>query len=264
MTEYGRIRGLLRLGRLLVMMVLCWLDGVLQRPRTLEERCEWRRRWSRRTIALLGMKLHVEGRVPHTGLVVCNHLSYVDVLVVGAVLPSVFVSKAEVRGWPIVGLLTDRAGTIYLQRGSVRAAAEVNRAIASALMTDVPVAIFPEGTTTAGDNLLPFHAALFEPAVRSHSPVWPSSLSYDFRSGGSACAKVAYWGDDVFLAHLMRLSRLPEITATLRFAAGPVKAERRGDAASESWEAVARLMLHREDISAPHRTTDAAVQATVA
>jgi lyso-ornithine lipid O-acyltransferase len=259
-TEYSRVRGYFRLLKLLGMMILCWLDGIAEHPQTLEERCAWRQKWSRRSVAVLGMSLQVEGPVPQTGLVVANHVSYIDVLVLGAVLPCVFVSKDEVKHWPIVGLLTNRAGTIYLQRGSVRAAAEVNRAIASALMTDVPVGIFPEGTTTDGSNLLPFHAALFEPAMRSQSPVWPAAISYDFHTGESATRKVAYFGDDVFLPHLVRLARLHPITATVRFAAEPLHAERRGDAANASWQSVARLLLRRDD--APSARPDRTAQQT--
>ncbi len=245
-AEYSALRGWLRVAKLFVVLFVSWAHGLVMRPQSLEQRSRWRQFWCRRVVSALGFDLRVYGRLPSSGLVVSNHLSYMDVLVLGALLPAVFVSKAEVRRWPFIGPITARGGTIYLNRESVRAAAEVNRAIAKALAADLPVLIFPEGTTTGGDELLPFHAALFEPAQRSQAAIWPVAISYSHASGNEAVGRIPYWGEDVFFAHLSRLMRLKNIRAQVRVAQEPVLAGNRTDAAAAGWSAVHNLLQHPE------------------
>lgn len=179
---------------------------------------------------------------PASGLVVSNHTSYVDVLTLGSVLPAIFVSKSEVRGWPLVGPLITRGGTIFLERGRARAAAEANRAVAQTLAERVPVVIFPEGTTTAGDHVLPFHGALFESAMRQHAPVWAASVSYSFADGKSAARTVAYIDDDTLLPHLFRLAGRKGLVASVRFAPQPILAQDRATAAQVARTEVLSLL----------------------
>lgn len=223
-------------------MCAAWVHGCVVRPRTLAERGAWRGMWAGRILRSLGITMVVEGRPPASGLVVSNHMSYVDVLTLGSVLPAIFVSKSEVRGWPLVGPLITTGGTIFLERGKARAAAEANRAVAKTLAEDVPVVIFPEGTTTAGDRVLPFHGALFDSAVRQAVDIWPASVSYSFADGKDAAGTVAYFGDDTLMPHLMRLAGRNNVVAHVRFAAEPVAAVDRAAAAQASRTEVISLL----------------------
>jgi 1-acyl-sn-glycerol-3-phosphate acyltransferase len=223
-------------------MGAAWIHGCIVWPRTQAERGAWRGVWAGRVLRSLGIVIVVEGTPPVSGLVVANHMSYVDVLTLGSVLPAIFVSKAEVRGWPLVGPLITRGGTLFLERGRARAAAEINRAVGQTLAEDVPVVIFPEGTTTAGDRVLPFHSALFESAVRQGAEVWPASVSYSFSSGESAARIVAYIDDDTLMPHLCRLAGKRNLVAHVRFAAVPVIAADRAAAAQAARTEVLSLL----------------------
>ncbi len=243
-NEYGRLRGYARLIKFF--LVLLWTGVLLLvvRPRTLAQRSFWRQRMCLRIAACMGMHIDVMGRVPATGMIVCNHLSYLDAVVLGAVWPAVFVAKSEVRKWPLVGWLTAGGGTVYLQRENVRAAVEVNRALASALQQQLPIVVFPEGTTTGATDPLPFHPALFDPALRSGASVWPAALAYTINGRSERVAdRVCYWGDMTFLPHLVGLMRQRNIRAVLRVADAPVVAAARNQAAAMAHDAV-QTMLH--------------------
>jgi 1-acyl-sn-glycerol-3-phosphate acyltransferase len=232
-----------RLVRLVMTLLAAWAHGWIAHPQTRAERGAWRALWARRVLNSLGIEMVVNGPLPSTGLVAANHLSYVDVLALGSVVPGIFVSKAEVRGWPLVGHLIDRGGTIFLQRESARAAAEANRSVSTTLAEEVPVVLFPEGTTTAGDHVLPFHGALFEPAVRQGAAIWPACISYHLRNGEDAAHTVAYHGDDTLLPHLIRLAGARhQIVAHVRFAAEPVVAADRSSAAMMARAEVVSLL----------------------
>lgn len=233
---------IVRLVRMLITMCVAWVHGCIVRPCTLAERGAWRGMWAGRILRSLGITMVVEGRPPVSGLVVANHMGYVDVLTLGSVLPAIFVSKSEVSGWPLVGPLITRGGTVFLERGRPRAAAEVNRAIAKTLAERVPVVIFPEGTTTAGDRVLPFHGALFDSAVRQGAEIWAASVSYGFAGGQDAAGTVAYFGDDTLMPHLFRLAGKSNLIAYVRFAAEPVVAHDRASAALASRAAVVSLL----------------------
>lgn len=229
---------------MLITMCAAWVHGCIVRPRTLAERGAWRGMWAGYILRSLGIRMVIEGRPPASGLVVANHMSYVDVLTLGSVLPAIFVSKSEVRGWPLVGPLITRGGTIFLERGRARAAAEANRVVAKTLAERVPVVIFPEGTTTAGDRVLPFHGALFESAIRQGAEVWPASVSYSFLDGENAARTVAYFGDDTLMPHLFRLAGRNDVVAHVRFAAAPIAATDRARAAIAAREEVVALLSY--------------------
>jgi 1-acyl-sn-glycerol-3-phosphate acyltransferase len=111
-------------------------------------------------------------------LVVANHVSWIDIYVINAVMPVAFVAKAEVRHWPVLGWLAARNDTVFLQRGSRGHAHVVNQQVAELLGSGQHVAVFPEGTTTDGRSLLHFHAALLQPALSAGKPVLPVAISY--------------------------------------------------------------------------------------
>lgn len=141
------------------------------------QRIQW---WSAKTLRLLGISLEVDGRALAAGhLVVANHVSWLDIAAVHAVLPQArFVSKADVKHWPLVGALVTGAGTLFIERESKRDALRVVHQAAAALQAGECVAFFPEGTTGAGPALLPFHANLLQAAVSVQAPVLPVVLRW--------------------------------------------------------------------------------------
>lgn len=155
--------------------------------------------WSQKMVAHLGVALEVRG-TPHPSakLVVGNHVSWLDIIAINSVMPSRFVSKAEVASWPIVGRLVTAAGTLYLVRERRRDAMRVLGIMAQALRDGDTVAVFPEGTTGPGGHVMPFHANLLQAAIDAPAPVQPVVISYRER-GHAVSPSAAYVGDiDLF------------------------------------------------------------------
>lgn len=159
--------------------VVLWLFPHLGRPAR-EARIRW---WAGKMFRMLGMRLDVQGAFrPGAKLVAANHISWLDILAVHAVCPEArFVSKAEVRHWPLVSRLVDSARTLYLERERPRDALRVVHEMAAALQAGDTVAVFPEGTTGTGRELLPFHANLLQAAVSTGTPVQPVALHFSDR-----------------------------------------------------------------------------------
>ena len=139
-------------------------------------RAGWLHRGSVRVLKIFHCTATVTGPVPKTGLLVSNHLSYLDIILLSAITPAVFVSKAEVRHWPLFGWLASRAGTVYVERERRTHVGMVNREIEAALADGVLVVVFPEGTSTNGEELLPFRSPLLEPIAHSTQPIAISCL----------------------------------------------------------------------------------------
>ena len=138
-----------------------------------------RRRWSLGLLRVLGMRLEHRGEAVAPGcMLVANHVFWVDIFAINALAPAAFVSKAEVRAWPVIGWLAAKNDTIFLRRGSRGHARIINEETAALLDTGCNVAIFPEGTTTDGATLLHFHAALLQPAIACGHPVQSIALQY--------------------------------------------------------------------------------------
>ena len=136
--------------------------------------------WSRKMFAVMGMRLEVQGEFrPGAKLIVANHISWLDIMAVHAVCPQArFVSKADVQAWPLIGRLVGAAGTLYIVREKARDALRVVHKMADALASGDTVAVFPEGTTGQGHELLPFHANLLQAAIATELPVQPVALRY--------------------------------------------------------------------------------------
>jgi 1-acyl-sn-glycerol-3-phosphate acyltransferase len=136
--------------------------------------------WSKKMLAAMGVALRVEG-VPaeDAGLLVANHISWLDIMVIHAVVPRArFVSKADVKSWPLISRLVEAGGTLYLERERKRDALRVIHVMADALRAGQTVAIFPEGTTSTGHGLLPFHANLLQAAIATNASVQPAALRF--------------------------------------------------------------------------------------
>lgn len=138
--------------------------------------------WSRAMLAMLGVGLEVQGELaPGPALVVANHVSWVDVLAITALRPCVFICKSEVAAWPVLGWLLARVDTIFMRRGSARAASRAMREAGARLRAGASVAVFPEGTSTNGGQVLPFGAAIFQSAWDAGCVVQPLALAYSSR-----------------------------------------------------------------------------------
>lgn len=158
--------------------------------------------WSQRMLAVLDVRLIAEGSPrPGAKLFVANHISWLDIVAINAVAPARFVSKAEVRHWPLLRRLVDAADTLYIERERRRDALRVVHQVAEALQAGDTVAVFPEGTTGDGHALLPFHANILQAAIATETPVQPIALRYADTTHAVSPA-VAYVGDTTLVQSL--------------------------------------------------------------
>jgi 1-acyl-sn-glycerol-3-phosphate acyltransferase len=203
------MRGLLALMRLL-RAVLHVLHGMLVMTRfpTLDaagrhQRIQW---WSAGVLRSVGMTLKVSGTSrPGANLIVANHISWIDIAALHAAVPHArFVSKADVLAWPLLGWLIRNAGTLFIERERKRDAVRVVHAMAEALKAGDTVAVFPEGTTGEGPELLPFHANLLQAAVATSTPIQPVVLRFSDAQHAYSPA-VIYVGETTLLQSVWRV-----------------------------------------------------------
>ncbi|WP_343577364.1 lysophospholipid acyltransferase family protein [Pseudomonas sp.] len=204
------LRAWLRVARLLLVLTLgmalaCFVTLLERLPGR-----DWmplRQRLTRwflaRLTAALPFEVKVQGELPSQPMLwVSNHVSWVDIPLLGALLPLTFLSKAEVRQWPVAGWLAEKAGTLFIRRGSGDARM-VNAQLATQLARGRSLLVFPEGTTTDGQGLRTFHGRLMASAIEAGVPVQPVALRY--RRNGQACELAPFIGDDDLVSHLRRL-----------------------------------------------------------
>jgi 1-acyl-sn-glycerol-3-phosphate acyltransferase len=184
----------------LLLALLLRLDGAHRlRPEPIG------RHWSRLLLRLFDIRVIPSGRPqPGGGLVVANHISWLDIPVLYAQAGTRFVSKSEVQSWPIADWLADAAGTFYLRRGAHGSRPLLARMVPF-LRSGGSVVIFPEGTTTTGEDVRPFHPRLFAAAIESGRAVQPVALHYGPGANGARLAP--FVGDDDLVSHILRLLR---------------------------------------------------------
>lgn len=186
-------------------------------------RARWRsfvmRYWGRMILAALGVDLTVDGEAPAKPfLLVSNHLSYLDIMVIGSQVGVVFVAKSELASWPFIGFICRAANTIFIDRNLRRDLPRVMREIDRQLELGQGVVLFAEGTSSKGATVLPFRPSLLEPAVRSHLPVSYAALSYRTPEHEQpAHLAVCWWGGMDFSPHAVNLATLRQIEAKLVF-----------------------------------------------
>ena len=156
--------------------------AAFRRPTT-PERTRWLQRWCRRVLRVLGIEVRLSGRMPDSGLLVANHLSYLDILVFGALAPTVFVAKMEVRSWAVFGRMARLGGSLFIDRRNLRQVRGIVAAAEAVLRSGALLVVFPEATTTDGSTLLRFAPALFEAAVRAGSEIGAAHISYTLSDG---------------------------------------------------------------------------------
>jgi 1-acyl-sn-glycerol-3-phosphate acyltransferase len=204
----------------------------------------WRARvfhlWARVITRALGMKVTIEGGPPPSPfLLVANHLSYVDIVLLVSTVPCTFVARADLREWPLFGPMVPAGGTLFLNRDLKRDIPRVIEQLKVPYEAGVGVVIFPEGTSSGGETVPPFRSSLLEPAAKGLFPVYHASIRYETPEGQpSARESVCWWGNMEFLPHLIGLFSLPRFTAHLVFGSEPVINGDRKQLATELHEAV--------------------------
>lgn len=155
--------------------------------------------WSTSLLDIFNIRISIaDGDPLHAishGLIVTNHISWLDVFVLNAVVPMRFVAKSEVRGWPVIGWLCARAQTLFIERGKARSAARINIQLVELLKRGECLAVFPEGTTTDGAKVAHFHSSLLQPAIDAGAPLHPIAIRYQDKYGQRS--DVAAYIDDI-------------------------------------------------------------------
>jgi len=212
---FGRF---IRLGWVIIsgMVALAWFLKWHDRN-PVNSRIAWMQWMSRRFLALLHCNVSVSGDVPKSGLIACNHLGYVDILVIGSLCPAIFVAKSDVEAWPIFGWLASRAGTIFVSRNEPAKVATQLREMERPLREGYPVVLFPEGTSSDGSSVLPFRSSLLESVLITECSITPAVISYELMGEGDVGREVAYWGDHRLIPHLGNLLSKSAFTANLSF-----------------------------------------------
>jgi 1-acyl-sn-glycerol-3-phosphate acyltransferase len=162
------------------------------------------------------MKLSVirEGELPKDGaLLISNHISWLDIIVIGQYLPVYFVAKSDISSWPIIGYLSRQGGTIFIRRGNKKSIKATTEKMIWVLKQNSNIVAFPEGTTTSGNEVLSFHASLFQPALLTKSVIQPVVIQYD----GAAKHQAPFIGEDDFVRHLIKMLCLDKVEVRLSF-----------------------------------------------
>ena len=204
-------------------------------------RSRWLQASCRRGLRIFGTDLKVVGRVPERGFVVCNHLSYLDILVVSALAPVTFVAKREVKGWPVFGWFAQLAGTLFVHRESRTHVGQVADEIETALNRDAIVVLFPEGTSSDGKTVLPFRSSLLEPVARNGHEVTSALITYEL-ADGDVGEEVCYWKDMTLVPHLLNLMSKESVRARIQFAHSPARTDDRKELARQLHAEVSAML----------------------
>lgn len=177
--------------------------------------------WSGKLVRILNVTPVVEGPPPDAAqpaaMIAANHVSWLDIFVLASVHPARFIAKSEIRDWPFVGWIVEKAGTLFIRRGGGRRdLAHITERAHAALAEGDCVGLFPEGTTTEGDKLLKFHGALFEPATANGARVHPVAIRYEHEDG-TLCRAASFAGEISFMQSFGLIARQRRIVARVSF-----------------------------------------------
>ncbi len=211
------------------------------------DRARWMQRSCQRILASLGVGSVVVGTPPARGLVVANHLSYLDIIILAAAMPCAFISKKEIGSWPFFGFAARLCGTIFLDRESRQSAEKVAEIMGRRFKYEVPVLLFPDGTSTDGTVVRRFHSRLIDPATSTATPITAAALSFHFadpRPESTLC----WYGDASFLPHLWQTLKMSGYSARVEFCPTAVYTDRR--AAADTTRA--QILAIRERLARGH------------
>ena len=180
--------------------------------------------WARGFARIAGMKIEVIGPVPKPPFfLVSNHLGYVDIPAIRAVVDGIFVAKAEIRNWVVAGKMISDFGMVFVDRQNRRDIPRAGAKIIARLSDGEGVIVFPEGTSTKGDDVLPFNSSFLQFAAQTDLPVSYCSITYRTPEGEPPASQAVCWWDDTpFLSHILHLFSLPGFTAIINFGEAPI------------------------------------------
>lgn len=174
--------------------------------------------WSVRLVELCGVRVriahHQDAQSAPRALMVANHVSWLDIFVINSLHPTRFVAKSDIRGWPLIGWLCEKTGTIFIARGKLRDVRRIYQGLVSSLHAGEHVAFFPEGTTAPQGTMLPFHANLFEAAIEAQVPVQPYAVRY-LDGSGRLHPAADFVGETTFVESIITVLKAGGMTAEL-------------------------------------------------
>jgi len=196
--------------------------------------------WARAFVKISGMRVEVVGVLPRPPFfLVCNHLSYTDVAAIRSVLEGVFVAKGEMESWFLAGRIVSDMGTIFINRQNRRDIPRAGAKIIERLESGEGVIVFPEGTSTKGETVLPFNSSFLEFAAQRDLPVSYASITYKTPNDSpKAVDTVCWWDEKSFGEHLWQLFQVREFIAVINFGSEPIQNPNRKELAKMLWTKV--------------------------
>ncbi|MGH1364696.1 MAG: lysophospholipid acyltransferase family protein [Calditrichia bacterium] len=205
------------------------------------------RRWAKSICRMIGMNIQVIGQAPKPPFfLVSNHLSYIDIILYFSLTDCIFVAKSEVSNWPVMGSLAKIAGTLFINRKQHRDIPRVNRLMQELLNEQQGILLFPEGTSSAGENVLPFKPSLLQFPAEQGLHIHCAAVKYVAPSGYDVATDICWWGDMTFVDHLWKLFQIPCFSAKVAFSQQTASAEDRKAIAVEA-EVVTKDLFRKLD-----------------
>lgn len=196
----------------LIVLYIALTSSPTSRPPWLPSVACW---WHRRLCRIIGLRLEVKGTPVSGVLMIANHISWMDIPVLGSQTRLRFLSKAEVRQWPLIGWMSELAGTLFIHRGTSHAATRASAQLSAELARGETLVIFPEGTTSDGRGLRRFHPRLLRAAQELHRPIQPVALRYGSNAAPDEIAP--YIGDDALVPNVLRVIARKRTNAVVHF-----------------------------------------------
>ena len=218
----NRLAACVKLARALLHILVGFVTILLVFPRISQEQRQLRIQvWSAQMLTCLAITLVVKGQHVITGpvLLMSNHISWLDITALHAARFCRFVSKADIKKWPVIGTLATGVGTLFIERESRRDAMRVVQHMSERLRAGDVIGVFPEGTTSDGQSLLPFHANLFQAAIAADAPVQPVALQFVELATGKLSLAPCYINDDTLAQSVWRTLMMPKIAVKITFGA---------------------------------------------
>ncbi len=211
-------------------------------------------RWSRQLVGICGVTMmfdHTRQLEPASrALIICNHISWLDIFVINTLHPCRFVAKSDIRSWPLIGWLCAHTGTIFISRGKARDVRRIYEGLVTSIHDGERVAFFPEGTTAPQGTVLPFHANLFEAAIEAKVPVQPYAIRY-VDAGGALHTSADFIDDMSFVTSVIAIMKSGGMTAELiRLPQMSTEGAHRRELAVAAREVIAGVLLPTAAVSA--------------
>ncbi len=230
-----------------LLLYSCLATGYLVLQQLGKETGRWRNywltKWGETVCRILSIRVTVEGEIPKPPFfLVSNHLSYIDIILLYNVLDTTFVSKAEVKSWPVIGFMAQTLGVVFIDRRKKSDVVKANRAVADQITNYKGLVLFPEGTTSDGTRILPFKPSILEHPAKCEMPVRYAYLSYNTGpEDPSARESVCWWRDEPFGKHFFEMAKLHSIDAYIHLGSKTVCHSDRKELAKDLFQKMNQL-----------------------